>query len=674
MLRLSALLFIYFLTCPITAYTLGFGNLTVYSKLNEPLKVSIKLVDSQKVDINDIKVRNAGRTTYKRARLPNPEILKKVHFTTRKVSDGSILIELTSKKPVKEPFISFIIDMKWRTGHLNREYTFLLDPPEFIHNKSIKTTAKKQKYKTTRQIKTARQKKPKRLKKTHIIPRPAILTNASDDIYGPTKRADTLWGIAKRVKPDQQVSTYQTMQALFALNPDAFINGNINLLKQGVSLQLPSSNEVREINGKPLLAKAKKTLRQNSITATTKPQNSAKQVVNNNRDELTKNQQTASATQSEQPEQQAQLKIIPPTEKIIDSPITTPEDLLLINKALQTSITTIKSLQGENKSLSNKITQLTDKLNKLDTYNNKLNNKLSKISQQLSNRRNKVIDNMTQSKNEEQSLASSKTTPQKANSPATLQVEVEVENKISSNKNLFIRELFTNPMVTFALAIFTLIVLITTLISIRYHSNKRQDKKQKNTTEIQSTSVPSANNNAKTVQTADSNTDSYLSSFKKNELTEEKDEEDMDFFEYFEKKINAPDEQSTNEINFEDTADISFDLDINPEELAKLKQEDSISKDISLDVMLSEIDTYLAYGNYNKAEELLNNALKKNSSNNNLHLKLFECYTFSNKRYEFIKHAENILDLLNIDMVLRHRIENIFQQTWNETLDINEFK
>ncbi|HJO13034.1 MAG TPA: FimV/HubP family polar landmark protein, partial [Gammaproteobacteria bacterium] len=56
---------------------------------------------------------------------------------------------------------------------------------------------------------------------------------------------DTLWKIALEVRPDRSVSVQQTMLALKAANPEAFINDNINLLKAGHVLRIPEANTIR---------------------------------------------------------------------------------------------------------------------------------------------------------------------------------------------------------------------------------------------------------------------------------------------------------------------------------------------------------------------------------------------------------------------------------------------
>lgn len=74
--------------------------------------------------------------------------------------------------------------------------------------------------------------------------------------YGPTKINDHLWQIAKQNRPSNAVSIKQTVAAIFKLNPSAFIDGNMNHLKKGVMLSLPTLEQVEQAS----LQKARKTI------------------------------------------------------------------------------------------------------------------------------------------------------------------------------------------------------------------------------------------------------------------------------------------------------------------------------------------------------------------------------------------------------------------------------
>lgn len=60
-----------------------------------------------------------------------------------------------------------------------------------------------------------------------------------------TERGDVLWRIANRVRPTDEVNIYQTLLALQQLNPQAFVNANVNRLKVGQVLRLPTDADVR---------------------------------------------------------------------------------------------------------------------------------------------------------------------------------------------------------------------------------------------------------------------------------------------------------------------------------------------------------------------------------------------------------------------------------------------
>lgn len=70
---------------------------------------------------------------------------------------------------------------------------------------------------------------------------------------GPLSPQDTLWRVAERVRPDPSLSLYQVMYALYLKNPDAFLDNNLNHLRPGAVLLLPSLREMQQVD----LAQAK---------------------------------------------------------------------------------------------------------------------------------------------------------------------------------------------------------------------------------------------------------------------------------------------------------------------------------------------------------------------------------------------------------------------------------
>ena len=72
---------------------------------------------------------------------------------------------------------------------------------------------------------------------------------------GPIKSTDTLWRIAHKIRPSDSVSIYQVMQALYEKNPQAFLDNNLNHMRDGAYLKIPTLAEIRRVN--PQLARQK---------------------------------------------------------------------------------------------------------------------------------------------------------------------------------------------------------------------------------------------------------------------------------------------------------------------------------------------------------------------------------------------------------------------------------
>jgi len=81
---------------------------------------------------------------------------------------------------------------------------------------------------------------------------PEVHTPSSPNSYGPIVKADTLWSVATATRPNNSLSLYKTMAAILALNPHAFLNGNINKMIDGSLLKIPSAAEIQATDGSDL--------------------------------------------------------------------------------------------------------------------------------------------------------------------------------------------------------------------------------------------------------------------------------------------------------------------------------------------------------------------------------------------------------------------------------------
>ncbi|MGV6808944.1 MAG: FimV/HubP family polar landmark protein [bacterium] len=74
-----------------------------------------------------------------------------------------------------------------------------------------------------------------------------LLTPLHAATYGPVQKNQTLWDIASRNRPSESINTQQMMLAIHRANPKAFVKNNINALKAGAILYLPSVSEIEAI-------------------------------------------------------------------------------------------------------------------------------------------------------------------------------------------------------------------------------------------------------------------------------------------------------------------------------------------------------------------------------------------------------------------------------------------
>lgn len=221
-----------------TVLALGLGEIKLNSSLNEPLDAEVQLTSIGELTDIEILVGLGSPRDFKNAGVERLFLLTDLNFSVDLANRAQPVLRITSKKPIREPYLNFLVEVQWPTGRLVREYTLLLDLPVYA---SERTAAKK--------IEAASS--GSQLRSTPASPKPASNTPSSqtpvagDGQYS-VNAGDTVWAIAKRIRP-RQATMNQTMAAIKQLNPDAFINDNINLLKKGAVLRLPEGSDIRAL-------------------------------------------------------------------------------------------------------------------------------------------------------------------------------------------------------------------------------------------------------------------------------------------------------------------------------------------------------------------------------------------------------------------------------------------
>ncbi|MEO6680290.1 MAG: FimV/HubP family polar landmark protein [Pseudomonas sp.] len=196
------------------AHALGLGELTLKSTLNQPLVAEIELLDVKDLTAAEVVPSLASPDDFAKAGVDRQAFLNDLTFTPVLNASGKSILRVTSSKPLSEPMVKFLVQVMWPNGRLLRDYSVLLDPSKF----SAQTAD------------AAAQPAP-----SQAVTAP--VTGATKPSTYTTTPRDTLWEIAAKARNGGSVQ--QTMLAIQALNPEAFINGNINLLKTGQVLRMP---------------------------------------------------------------------------------------------------------------------------------------------------------------------------------------------------------------------------------------------------------------------------------------------------------------------------------------------------------------------------------------------------------------------------------------------------
>ncbi len=251
MLRNRAVAFLLCCLASRVAFALGLGPLEATSALNEPFKGRIEVLGAKAEDFDSLTVALAGEEQFHRAGIERAAALFQLRFSVADSPNGKDYIAVTSKDPIREPFLNFLLEMNWANGRLLREYTVLLDPPLYDPNRRLAPAPAA--VSAPRAVApVARPANPSAGAPRAIAPVASNTTPraaASGDI-GPVAAGDTLWSLARGVRPDDSVSIQQMMLAILRQNPEAFSNGNVNMLRRGAVLHVPDDATMHAISAK----------------------------------------------------------------------------------------------------------------------------------------------------------------------------------------------------------------------------------------------------------------------------------------------------------------------------------------------------------------------------------------------------------------------------------------
>lgn len=246
------------------ALALGLGEIKVKSQPGQPLLAEIPIISSEQGELEQLRARLASPTTFERVGLPRPQgLVNELDFSVALDEAGRPVVRVTSRTPVDVPAVNFLIEVDWGQGRLVREYSALvsapgtlaavgqpvIDAPVVAPTDTIARPA--QPVVATPPESVPAERTPLPAPPRAPAPAPVAAAPAPQvapgDALAPVRRGQSLSQVAAPLARAQGYTLDQAMVALLRANPEAFINGNINLLKQGAVLRVPESAEAQTI-------------------------------------------------------------------------------------------------------------------------------------------------------------------------------------------------------------------------------------------------------------------------------------------------------------------------------------------------------------------------------------------------------------------------------------------
>lgn len=197
-----------------SALAIGVGDIVVNSYVNEPLSADITILDPNDLSESEVIASLASLADFDRLGIERHYSLGALVFETDMQGAGSSAIRVTTADPIREPYLNFLVELKWPEGRVLREYTVFLDLRPRPQVQSVKNVVSQGSSRLSEN----------RLQRGEYLVAPN----------------DTLGAIAARFK-GEGVSIDQMMLAIKDANPGKFLRDNINGIRAGVLLEIPST-------------------------------------------------------------------------------------------------------------------------------------------------------------------------------------------------------------------------------------------------------------------------------------------------------------------------------------------------------------------------------------------------------------------------------------------------
>ncbi|MDR2992061.1 MAG: fimbrial protein FimV [Burkholderiaceae bacterium] len=175
------------------------------------------------------------------------QALRGTRITLNHRPNGQAYLRVEGQQPVNEPFLNVVIDANWAKGHVVRNYTLLIDPPHQQAAASAEPSAKQGNTPVVTGTATPKYRPvyPEEGSETAAASGAASTVGEGHQVQ--VQPGDTATAIVSAHQAEN-VSLDQMLIALLRANPDAFIHGNVNLIRAGAVVNMPSADQAAAVS------------------------------------------------------------------------------------------------------------------------------------------------------------------------------------------------------------------------------------------------------------------------------------------------------------------------------------------------------------------------------------------------------------------------------------------
>lgn len=582
------------------SHALSLGELRLDSALNQPLEARIALKDVGSLSKDQITVKLASLDDFERTGVDYNYLLSRLDFSVSVDGKGDGVVRVYSREPIVEPYLNFLVEARWPAGRMLREYTVLLDLPVVsdARTSSVRSAEGGAASQAASQSPATRQEVvvlEETLEQGETATGPKPRADDERTSLPPAEQAteyrvqhnDMLWNIATEFRPEG-ATVQQTMLALLRKNPRAFIGDNINQLKSGYVLRLPTAEEAAQLGQADAV---KEIRRQNAIwRGEAVPSDGELDAT----PQLDATEQASDEDSGEQSKPEARLSIATPGEADSEG----------------------AGGEADNQQLRDALAANEENLDRVQRENAELNSRLADLERQLA-----TLQRLLELKDDQLATLQDQMAGADATEPAPVGEQPGDE---ASGLSL------DNPLIRYGLIGLVILIILVLLL--------RRLSERKNVTETAFTSIreegESSDNFADLEdddgEAADDDdheghTTVIIEPGRKSEASKTPVDEDDEFD------------------DLEDLDDLLMD-DARDEEVGSLgdgaRRDDTAPVEAETDDALAEAEIYVAYGRYEQAAQMLKGAIAKEPERTDLRVKLLDVYLETRDQANFMREFE----------------------------------